>query len=386
MRMRELKFNICTISGDPGGANAIAPVIELLLQEKKVNLVNYAYNQAAGILNRRELSYVTLPNQVDAEWIKKTFESFQPDFLLTATSHNSHNWEKYFISTARELGVESMSVLDYWSNYKIRFSDHKDELIYLPDRIAVMDERAKQEMIEAGIPSDCIMIAGQPAFDALAEQRKKFTPIKKQTVRQYLGVAKNSLIVMFASQPLKKFYGNQGDQGYLGYDEDIVLKNLIQSLEVISQNRHQQICLLICPHPRENPEDYVGYKSDVISIIVKTGGDNRKYAMSADLVTGMSTALLMEAAYLNCVVLSLQPGLIGADTLPTNHSGTSVAVYCVDEILPQVNRYLLDETARLRLLQKQIKLAHSFNATRCIVDYIYAKIDAKIEGRTACKV
>ena len=69
--------------------------------------------------------------------------------------------------------------------------------------------------------------------------------------------------------------------------------------------------------------------------------DPHDWVRAADLVCGMTTALLLEAAMLGCVTLSLQPGLAGADTLRV---GTPVTD--PEEVEPTVHRALLDDDYR----------------------------------------
>ena len=107
--------------------------------------------------------------------------------LLTATSANGIDLEKLFLGAARRLGVPALAVLDFWSNYRQRFSDQRDNLIYLPDRIAVMDEHARTEMIAEGFAPELLSVTGQPAFDALEPAQQRFTPDARAAVRAQLG-------------------------------------------------------------------------------------------------------------------------------------------------------------------------------------------------------
>jgi len=79
--------------------------------------------------------------------------------------------------------------------------------------------------------------------------------------------------------------------------------------------------------------------------------------MAADLVVGMNTELLVEACYLGCITLSLQPGLRHPDRLPTNRLGFSRAVYQENEIKPALLELLLNEKSRDAVLKSAVNVA-----------------------------
>lgn len=364
---------VLSVCGDPGGARAVAAVIRLLEFEQRVNLVNYAYNQATGILKHDGIKLSLLPDQADENRALRCLGESGASFLLTGTSHNGVDWEKSFVSSARQLGIRSLAVLDFWSSYAARFSDEHGRLAYVPDQVAVMDERARIEAIAAGIPERCITVTGQPAFDSLAECRRQFSRERRSSIRASLGIEENSLLVLFASQPIRKIYGKDtADPRHPGFVEGSVIHGLIAALEMICRKSNRRITLILRPHPRETHDEFSRYRSSVIDVIVSDEGDRREYAMSSDLVVGMNSILLVEACYLSCVVVSLQPGLHGNDTLPTNAWGTSVGVYRESEIGAAIEKMLLNTSARNAIVQKASLLKLDATATRCVADHIYA--------------
>src|SRR3990167_6605842 len=371
---------IMTVCGDPGGAEAIAPVIKIIEADERTKAINYAYRQGADVLTYHGIVNRPLPSKVEVQEVCRLFQEDRVLVLLTATSHNNLNWEKFFIHEARKLGIHSLAVLDFWSNYAVRFSDAEGNLLYMPDKIAVMDDRAQREMIAAGIFAERIMVTGQPAFDALAEYRKPFPVMKQHAIRASMKIQGNELLVVFVSQPLRKVYGVPGDVSYLGYDEATVLKNVIYSLEAISKKNHKNITLLIRPHPREAENDFVAYHSSQITIITSSVHEGRDCVMASDLVVGMTSVLLVEACYLGCIVVSLQPGLCKTDTLPTNEPGVSMGVYREDEITRTLEKFLFDDAARCMLREKTAALTLESQAARRIVNYIFQHINLKFIG------
>jgi hypothetical protein len=366
------KPTLVSVCGDPGGANAVAAVLKVLETDGRLDLAPYAYNEGVEVLNRQGIRSRPLPAAIDAAWTLRRLEEDRPALVFTGTSHNGRDCEKLFISTARGLGIRSLAVLDFWSNYAVRFSDDRGALTALPDSIAAMDQRAKSEMIAAGIPGDIILVTGQPAFDALPGIREAFSAARKSEIRRSLGLAEGDRFVLFASQPLKRFYPDVQAPSHPGYDEHLVLSEVIRALESIAAEESLKIFLLVRPHPRENVVDFNGYASREIRLKVSAEGNGRELAMSSDLVVGMNSVFLMEACYLDNVVLSLQPGLRVTDALPTNGWGASRGITSRDGIGPALRELLLDETARRKAVSRCALLELEGKAARRIADHIHA--------------
>ena len=96
--------------------------------------------------------------------------------------------------------------------------------------------------------------------------------------------------------------------------------------------------------------------------------------MAADLVVGMNTELLVEACYLGCITLSLQPGLRYPDRLPTNRLGVSRAVYRQEEIRPALQELLLNPKSRAEMFTKVEKFKLKNKSAGNVVNLIYEMI------------
>src|SRR2546428_309260 len=130
---------VVTVCGDPGGANAVAPVIEALRVDGRVTVRALAYRQARALWAKRHLVFEELTENISFTSIGEILHDLGLALLLTGTSFNSIELEKQFIAMARNIALPSLAVLDFWSNYAQRFEDDAGRLVYMPDRIAVMD-------------------------------------------------------------------------------------------------------------------------------------------------------------------------------------------------------------------------------------------------------
>ena len=149
-------MNVLALAGDAGGARVLSPVMKRLATQPGVTLQVQAYAAAVEIWKRE--GWPVTP--VDVSSVRGR------DRLLLGTSWQPEQWELEAIAAARKAGARSVSVLDSWVNYRVRFVDRRGEFV-LPDAIAVMDESAKAEMLKEGFPSEKLAVTGHPGFDEL---------------------------------------------------------------------------------------------------------------------------------------------------------------------------------------------------------------------------
>ncbi len=344
--------NIVAVAGDPGGANALAPVLQQL-RAKGHRLTALAYGQARDLWRRRDIPVQELDGYLTAGDARQRLETLKADRLLVGSSFNPLNLERTFVAGARLAGIPSLAVLDFWSNYTLRFGEGAVNPANLPDGIAIMDEQARREMMAEGFPAERLRVTGQPAFDDLARLRAEHSQEQRRAMRASLGITDGRPLVLFASQPLAALFGtNTQNPLFNGYTEHTVLTGLIRALENIGQGRQQQLALVIRSHPRENPDDLRRPSTDHVTITVDSQGEARSVALAADLVTGMTTVLLVEACLLGCAVVSLQPATRLPDMLPTNRWGASRAVYAESDFESALDALLFDAAARSQLLER----------------------------------
>jgi hypothetical protein len=279
------------------------------------------------------------PNKLDA--LPKLVG--EASLLLTATSVNQENGELRAIGLAKAHGLPSLTLLDFWSNYCLRFTNAAGQLL-LPDKIAVMDELARSEMIEKGFSPASLVVTGQPAFDRLAKAKSSITPQRRQTLRKDAGVRKTGFLILFISQPFADIYGNDdATKRALGFREQDVLSQCCQTLSELSRQLATPITLAIRPHPREHAEKFQAIEDGSFRTTVWITPDQLEAVLSVDLVLGMNSILLYEAALMGCPVISFQPGLKGSDTLPSNRSGDTTAIYDKSKLRTALEKRLIDQ-------------------------------------------
>lgn len=331
---------ILCVAGDPGGAAALAPVIQIL--DARLPLQLAAYKQALALWRLNSENVCDLGDSPSLEDAARFLMRVQPALIVTATSVNGVDWECYLLQAARQLKIPALSILDFWSNYSRRFS-LKMPLDSLPQQICVMDARAVGEMRAEGFPEEMLLITGQPALDAATEP----LPAAQLLAARNVWPAKDRRL-LFVSQPLSALYGGPEEcLATLGYNEQSVL-SLVESVVTQLVDQGCALSLKILPHPRESAKNFVA-----AGFAVAKGFSAKVIVQAADIVIGMNSMLLLEAAAAGCVVVSVQPNLQRPDSLGINQSGVIVPVYHEAQLLPVLTSLLGDS----ELYQHQQKLA-----------------------------
>jgi hypothetical protein len=362
---------ILVIAGDPGAANALAPVCLALQQRGDFRIRGLAYKQARTLWAKRGIAFDELDETISKEWIQHLLVTSKPALVLTGTSANGLDFEKVFVAVARLEQVPSLALLDHWMNYRIRFADENGTLAFLPDRIAIMDEQARAEMIAEGFPPEQLVVTGHPAFDELTPFRLSTTAETSAAVRAEFGVRPDELLLVFVSEPVEYFNGTSpSNPYYLGYTEHTILPPLVSALESIARRSSRKVALLIRPHPLQKSAEFNRYRGTYFRVLVSDRADGRAVVLASQVVIGMTSMLLMEACLLRCTVLSLQPNLCAADTLPSNRRGWSAAVYKEEDIEPVVERYLFDKDARDQLQHRLSTITRGTNASQHLIHLI----------------
>lgn len=146
-----MKPPVLAVAHDPGGANAVAcTVAELRARGCSVGVV------ARGPARRQ---FERLRVEVDGSDV-----SFDGVRVVVCGSSVHDGIEREAIATAAELHVPTVSLIDYWSNFRARYER-------LPDVLVAIDAACFAGMVADGIPRARIQTLGQPYFGWLIEQR-----------------------------------------------------------------------------------------------------------------------------------------------------------------------------------------------------------------------
>lgn len=317
---------IVSVCGDPGGAEAIAPVLSKLERQPAIAIQTFAYNQACKILSDRKISFSEIPAEVIDSWFEESLTEPNTALLFAATSDNGIDHEKSFVRAAKRVGVPSLSYIDFWSNYIRRFCDDQGVPIALSDTVAVIDEDMKAALLASAIEFPHVIVTGNPRFDELLESKDDVREEELTDLRVSLGINKGGHLLLFVSQGLSQ--SEAGFRETYGFDERSVLRGIIEICD--SLDTCEEISLVVRPHPKEDTawlteEFWSSQRSTRVRL--SNEGNGRVMAMASDMVLGMNSVFLVDAGLLGCKVLSLQPGLKKVDSFPATRMGLTQTAY-----------------------------------------------------------
>lgn len=334
---------ILLLACDPGGANTVASLMKTL-KDLGYRATLFGKNAA---LNRYEVLGVLGENlekfvfTQDFNSVLNFIRAQRPDIVVTGTSAEDFT-EKYTWKSCESLNIPSIAILDQWVNYGIRFSRYKlselesynknPEHDFLPSKVCVMDDFARQKMIKVGIDAQKIVVTGQPYFDWLT-QNVAAVPQKTSSVLK---------TVLFLSEPI-----SQNCENYLGYDEKTIFDQLIKVLQQISLKNSIKINLIIKTHPREKSdyfEHFIRANPDKnLSLNLITQANLYELFPKVDLVCGMYSMALLEAVILKKNVISIQIGLKRESPFILDVLGVLKSMKTSSDLYAQTQSILIDK-------------------------------------------
>lgn len=313
------------VARDPGGAEALVPVLMQLRAEAAWDLQVLARGHALDVFASAglptgiaEQALGTVP--VGPAKVRRFLREHQVRLVLAATGFESRI-EGQFIRAARQEGVPSFAFVDSWTNYRLRFLEESDGELseaVLPDRIGVIDEFAAQEMEREGFPPERLRVVGQPALDRFAAYAVAAGHDARRCLRTKLDLPEDAQVVAFFSQPIAALYGDGGHADPRGYTEEDALAALLGAMARLDT----PATLVVKLHPKEDRSRLapllvsgpVPYR-----IVRDVNGD--EVVLGADVVVGMSSMALIKAAVARRPTLSVQPGLRGPDPCMLSRAG-----------------------------------------------------------------
>lgn len=300
------------LAGDTGGLNGLAPIVRGLID---------AGHQADLWLNEQIFdtyadspALATKPGCLNADSAPGIAKTIGTDFdLLLATVNWSGMLERQLIQAAQEQAVPTVSPIENWGPFIGRFSEvaggaHRDILKYLPDHVFVVDDLAKQIAMDEGVPGDRMTVMGSTHLEAFINGHHLLPSVDPAILAKQLKHDATKKAVVFFSQALRR-ERPPSSPDYLGYDEAQVLDDLCQVL--VSTDMDCQ--LIVKLHPFEAEADLVLPKAiDGLDPVITKTIPSADLIHYADVIVGMVSNVLIEAAALNKPVISYQKDVADA--------------------------------------------------------------------------
>ena len=246
-----------------------------------------------------------------------------PSLVIVGTSENPETFAFDLITAARPLGIMTLGVVDAFGNADYRFRGHTDNpLFYAPEWIAVPDQWTKEAYLDLGYPVERLAVCGHPHYDYVLDTAARLSQQDKQLLRDRIFPFNhnNAPVIVFISEistglnPGK--YRRLSDYTMTGSGTrtdrtEIVLEEFLEACALCKEKHY----LVLRMHPKNTEEELAPFLKYFNQI--SQGELPLELLFAADLVVGMTSMLLMEAAIMGRPTLSIVPRDVEKISLPT---------------------------------------------------------------------
>lgn len=346
--MKTEVVHILAFAHDPGGVNALIPVIKAL-DTSKYAIDVYGKHSSKKQFEAYGISCMYLPDVCSSvESLEVFLANNNFDVALTGTSANDYT-EKYLWQASRNIGIISVAIVDAWLNYGIRFSkwtqvdidkyNEMKDVSFLPSAVCVMDELSQNEMVREGIPKHNIRVTGQPYLESI---KKGILGVSKDMIdsfrHRYLGGSLGKRIILYASDNISSSFNDTEGAEYLGYNEKTIFEELNKVLERRCQD---EFILVIRPHPKEGVEYWNERIKSITSYSVIIDKDTPVAITlnSVDIVISMISMILIEASLINKPIMSVQIGLKNKDLFYLSQIGVEKPILSNNELSKAIDEF-----------------------------------------------
>ncbi len=344
-----------------GGANALLPLLEEW--ETAYDTIITGRKLVCENLRNRGIEVSThldpQGREHAADHYTGWFENLSPDLVITDTIDFMRAPDGIVCRDlwylAQRFGIPSIAYVDCWWGYDKRFLlPGETSPPILPDRIAVVDNLAKEDIIKAGYPEQKVAVLGSPRFELLSKLAIANRHRAKAALKEAAKLKSDSLILLFVSQPVEKVFGSA--EAY-GFTEKTTLAVLLKTLAEFPEDVQKRLSLIVLLHPEEDQDNLsravLGGGPRDISVEFRKEGNPLPFLLAADLVVGMFSIVLAEATILHVPVVSVQPNLKREEILITNAIGATLSVYDQDQLSHVLLDSLVNKNYRAALLERQ---------------------------------
>ena len=272
-------------------------------------------------LIRQSSRNITLRTAASILLLDVVFEQFRPDVLVVIPDHSHFGIAA--VSIARKRGIHSLTALAG------QMLDHPQYGFVNADVIAVNGTSARSILRKRGISSRRIVVTGMAHYDEIFRRAQAWAPAKTS----------KSKLVLFATEnlPISETFK--------------MISSVAEAVLQISGTR-----MLIRPHPRENPANYVDFVQRLGSERIALDCATPLYqilAMVDVCVTGFSN-VAAEAMILDrpvvCMNLEDRP-----DMLEYIRDGAALGVRKPEDTAAVLHKVLFDENVRASLARRRRK-------------------------------
>lgn len=318
------KTNILVFVEDPGPA-AYAALLLPAFGRCNWGVVLCASGVAAKYLRKNGIEFIDAP---PPERGADLLSRISPNCLLIGTAENPDTLGLRLIVEARSANIPSVAFIDACMNSAYRFcGSTNNPLAYVADWLLVPDDWTLRSFVDLGFSAERIVICGHPQYDnirARAKEWERAGGVSTMRQRIFPSVPKGEKIITFISEGEHRFnllpkatFAKFGFQGR-GVDKGrtkIVLEEVLDAAKECSRRPY----VVFRAHPTEEIDGYIQYCEEISYFSSDESPLELIYA--SDLVVGMTSILLLEAALLGRPTLSVLTQSSEVALLPNVRNG-----------------------------------------------------------------
>jgi hypothetical protein len=319
---------------DPGAANYVGPLHRALVG-RGWQCTLMTLGTATDFLGQQGVASVRVPATDSAAQI---LAQVQPRLVLVGTSENPDSIGLELVLAARRAGIVSVGMVDSATNADYRFRGRTGRpLAHAPDWLLLPDPYTRDKFVALGYSPNRIFVCGHPHYDRVRAVGKQLARRARADLRQayFPGAGDRQTVLLFVTEISGGFnpaqYRRSPEYTLTGRGSSvertaIVLEEFLDAAKELEPAPY----LVLRLHPKENPHHYKQYLSEFHQVSKTEPGLEVVY--TADLVVGMSSMLMVEAALLGRPTLAILPRLVEKDWLLSARMGITPCVTRRDQL------------------------------------------------------
>ena len=360
---------ICVFQHDMGSAGALTPALEILKKQHDVIAFTRAGAPSQPIFEKAGFTLRTLPDFTD-ETVARTKQALirelliavDADCVVVGVSATNAAPERFAIEAAWSFGIPVLALVESWPHRWLASYGERDLPHYLSvHRICVQDSLSQEKLYDVGFESKQVALTGNPLYDNIVDELATLAAPDRSKVREHFGIADNALVFLWATtadldDPRED---NPSCPEWLGYSEADALTEFLTAV-ADAQKRHPDRAIEAIV--RVKPTYTTAKIAKLIKVYcptarldqVRNGGTPTIFA--SDLIAGMATLVLEQAAARKKPVVSYTPNLSRPDIeLQASKLGVVVPLYGVGELATLIHLVAADPVREIAIVRSRQK-------------------------------
>ena len=314
--MARLPSRIAFVCADAGGACALLPIFKHL-RRNGTDVFAFVSGPSINMFDMPS-SVSLLDDELSVDQATICLMQKKAQFLLSAAGA-FNQIEHTFRLAAKSLGLPIIAVVDGCNDFESRFQrkvSGKLETSY-PELICTSEKTTITALPQvAQIGSTRVITTGSPYLETLHDLKARRISTRLR-LRQVFDIHDNEFCILFLSEPIIHRGSNDCNaktgKHVFTYTPEEILKSTLSRIQAMRQETELNIHFLLRAHPRDNRDHLAMFFHSLPhhGIIYNSANDHdlEEYVAASDLVLGMTTIALSEAAIAGVPVLSIQPCL-----------------------------------------------------------------------------